>query len=68
VVNTPNPKIPTLKFIWSAIKPRRKGVPPNPKITPMETITPVVIDRSERGANLEMAAIPTGKKARERVP
>jgi hypothetical protein len=34
----------------------------------METTTPVVIDRSGRGVNLEMAAIPTGKKAWERVP
>jgi hypothetical protein len=67
VVRTPNPKIPTWKLKWSAMRPRRKGVNPAPKIIPIEIITPVAIDLSERGVNFEMVTSPIGKKAREKV-
>jgi hypothetical protein len=49
------------------MRPRRKGVNPAPKIIPIEIITPVAIDLSERGVNLEIVARATGKKARGRV-
>jgi len=67
VVKIPSHKIPTWKLKWSAIKPRIRGVPPIPKIIPMESVTPMAIERSERGVNFEMAARPAGKKARETV-
>jgi hypothetical protein len=67
VVNIPSPKIPTSKFKWSAITPKRKGTNPTPKIIPIEIITPVTIARSDRGVSFEMVDRPMGKKAMERV-
>ena len=66
-VKSPSPRIPILKLKWSAITPRTKGVLPIPRITPMERITPVAIDRSEREVNFDMATRPTGKNAEEKV-
>ena len=44
-------KIPTWELKRSAITPRTKGATPNPKVVPIETITPMAIARSERVVN-----------------
>jgi hypothetical protein len=66
VVRIPSPRIPIWKLEWSAITPRRKGLPPIPKIIPIEIIRPRAIALSDREVNFETAERPTGKKARER--
>jgi hypothetical protein len=58
--------IPIWKLKWSAIKPKSTGAPPFPIIIPIETATPMAIERSERGVRFESAANPAGKKPTER--
>ncbi len=67
VVKTPKQNMPTRKLRWSATTPISRGLSPVPKIIPMERMIPVAVARSETEVNLDMVAMPTGKKKREKV-
>ena len=68
VVRIPRVRIPASKLKWSAVRPRRRGARPFPNATPKKRMKAVAMERSERGANIEMAASPAGKKTLEMVP